>query len=136
MLNLEKVKQQMEKYGYEYDHNILCGHTKAKVKWVLPTGIVNAMAFEQATSYIFRFSNEGINLFPIQGDWDIAGDFFISWDQVKSFGVKNGLLENEMRLHTTEMKLEMKINKVVANNPWIKENLRYLKDQNYFYHQQ
>lgn len=31
MLNLEKVKQQMEKYGYEYDHNILCGHTKMGV---------------------------------------------------------------------------------------------------------
>ena len=31
------------------------------------------------------------------------------------------------------MKIEMKINKVVANNPWVKENLNYLKSKNYFY---
>lgn len=45
MLSLEKVKTQLQRYGYTYDDNILCGHTKSKVKWVLPTGVVNVMAF-------------------------------------------------------------------------------------------
>lgn len=54
MLSLEKVKNELKTFGYEYANNILCGHTKSKVKWVLPTGIVNVMAFEQATSYLFR----------------------------------------------------------------------------------
>ena len=31
------------------------------------------------------------------------------------------------------MKIEMKINKVVANNSWIKEDISYLKENNYFY---
>lgn len=135
MLSLEKVKTQLGKYGYEYSNNILCGHTKSKVKWVLPTGIVNVMAFEQATSYIFGFGTEGINLFPIQGDWDIADSLFIPWNKVVSFRMKNGLLENEMQLQTAEMRIEMKINKVVANNPWIKDNLHFLKEHNYFYQQ-
>ena len=39
MLSLEKVKNGLETFGYEYANNILCGHTKSKVKWVLPTGI-------------------------------------------------------------------------------------------------
>lgn len=44
MLSLEKVKNGLETFGYEYANNILCGHTKSKVKWALPTGIVNVMA--------------------------------------------------------------------------------------------
>ena len=72
MLSLEKVKSELEKYNYTYDNNILCGHTKSKIKWVLPAGIANVFAFEQATSYLFGFNAQGINLFPIQGDWNIA----------------------------------------------------------------
>lgn len=105
-----------------------------KVKWALPTGIVNVMAFEQATSYLFGFSDNGINLFPVHGDWDIADNLFIPWSEITSFKMKNGLLENEMILSTSAMKIEMKINKVVANNSWVKDNLNYLKSKNYFYH--
>ena len=133
MLSLEKVKSELKKYNYTYDNNILCGHTKSKIKWVLPTGIVNVLAFEQSTSYLFRFSSDGINLFPIQGDWNIADNLQISWDEVNNFKIKNGLLENEMLIETQSMKIEMKINKVVANNSWIKENISYLKEKNYFY---
>ncbi len=131
MLSLEKVKNELKTFGYEYANNILCGHTKSKVKWVLPTGIVNVMAFEQATSYLFGFSDNGINLFPVHGDWDIADNLFIPWSEITSFKMKNGLLENEMILSTSAMK----INKVVANNSWVKDNLNYLKAKNYFYHQ-
>ena len=46
--------------------------------------------------------------------------------------MKNGLLENEMVVESQSMKVEMKINKVVANNSWIKENINYLKENNFF----
>ena len=135
MLSLQKVKSELEAFGYMSDKNILCGHTKSKVKWVLPTGIVNVIAFERATSYLFGFSDNGINLFPIQGDCDIADNLFIPWNEITNFKMKNGLLENEMALSTSTMKIEMKINKVVANNSWIKDNINNLKAKNYFYHQ-
>jgi len=135
MLSLEKVKSELEKYNYTYDNNILCGHTKSKIKWVLPAGIVNVFAFEQATSYLFGFNAQGINLFPIQGDWNIADSLFISWDDITNFKMKNGLLENEMQVETQSMKIEMKINKVVANNCWVKDNINCLKDRNYFYNE-
>ena len=69
MLSLDKVKNELKEYNYTYENNILCGHTKSKVKWVLPTGVVNIMAFEQATSYLFGYSNKGINfsLFKVIG---------------------------------------------------------------------
>ena len=133
MLSLEKVKSELKKYNYAYENNILCGHTKSKIKWVLPTGIVNVLAFEQATSYLFGFSTRGINLFPVQGDWNIADNLFISWNDITNFKMKNGLLENEMQIQTQSMKIEMKINKIVANNSWVKDNINYLKERNYFY---
>lgn len=107
MLSLEKVKNGLETFGYEYANNILCGHTKSKVKWALPTGIVNVMAFEQATSYLFGFSDNGINLFPVHGDWDIADNLFIPWSEITSFKMKNGLLENEMILSTSAVKAKL-----------------------------
>ena len=134
MLNLEKVKSELKKYDFDYQKNILCGHTKSKVKWILPIGIVNIMAFEQATSYLFGFSEKGIDFFPIQGDWNIADHLFLSWNEITNFKIKNGLLENEMLIVTESMKIEMKINKIVANNNWIKENINYLKENHYFYH--
>ena len=30
------------------------------------------------------------------------------------------------------MKIEMKINKLITNNSWIKENINHLDDNNYF----
>ena len=91
------------------------------------------LSFEQATSYLFGFSEQGINLFPVSGDWNIADNLFISWNDVTNFKMKNGLLENEMQIQTQSMKIEMKINKIVANNNWIKDNINYLKERNYFY---
>ena len=133
MLNLEKVKKELARYNYRYDNNVLCGHTKSKVKWVLATGIVNVLAFEQATSYLFAFSDKGIDFFPVQGDWNIASNLHIPWDEIINFKMKNGLLENEMLIEMKTMTIEMKINKIVANNAWIKENISYLKSKNYFY---
>lgn len=133
MLSLEKVKTELGKYNYTYQNNILCGHTKSKIKWVLPAGVVNVMAFEQSTSYLFGFNTDGISLFPVQGDWNIADSLHIPWSEIKSFKMKNGLLENEMTIETSNMKIEMKVNKVVANNSWVKENISFLKEKNYFY---
>ena len=82
MLSLEKVKSELGILGYPYVNNILCGHTKSKVKWILPAGAMNVVAFEQATSYLFGFSDRGINLFPVQGDWEIAENLFLPWDQI------------------------------------------------------
>ena len=133
MLNLEKVIKEFKKYNYPYHDNILSGHTKSKVKWILPSGSASVIAFEQATSYLFGFNSEGITLFPIEGDWNIADSLLIPWKDIENFKMKNGLLEQEMTIKTKEMTIVMKINKNVVNNPWIKNNINGLKINNYFY---
>ena len=133
MLNLDHVKTELEKYQYSYHQNILVGHTKSKIKWVLPTGIGNILAFEQATAYLFGFQEKGVDFFLVTGDWKIASHLLIPWEDVISFRMKQGILENEMRIQTNSVNIVMKINKIVANNPWVKENINYLKENNYFY---
>ena len=109
---------------------------KSKVKWILPAGSASIIAFEQATSYLFGFNSEGVTLFPIEGDWNIADSLLIPWKEIEKFKMKNGLLEQEMIIKTKEMTITMKINKYVANNPWIKNNMNDLKINNYFYKEQ
>ena len=136
MLSLEKVQTELKKYNYPYNDNILSGHTKSKVKWILPARSASIIAFEQATSYLFGFNSEGVTLFPIEGDWNIADSLLIPWKEIEKFKMKNGLLEQEMIIKTKEMTITMKINKYVANNPWIKNNMNDLKINNYFYKEQ
>lgn len=136
MLNLEKVQTELKKYNYPYNDNILSGHTKSKVKWILPARSASIIAFEQATSYLFGFNSEGVTLFPIEGDWNIADSLLIPWKEIEKFKMKNGLLEQEMIIKTKEMTITMKISKYVVNNPWIKNNMNDLKINNYFYKEQ
>ncbi len=133
MLSLEKVQTELKKYNYPYNDNILSGHTKSKVKWILPARSASIIAFEQATSYLFGFNSEGVTLFPIEGDWNIADSLLIPWKEIEKFKMKNGLLEQEMIIKTKEMTITMKISKYVVNNPWIKNNMNDLKINNYFY---
>ena len=136
MLSLEKVQTELKKYNYPYNDNILSGHTKSKVKWIPPAGSASIIAFEQATSYLFGFNSEGVTLFPIEGDWNIADSLLIPWKEIEKFKIKNGILEQEMIIKTKEMTITMKISKYVVNNPWIKNNMNDLKINNYFYKEQ
>lgn len=132
MLNLEKVEKELEKYNFIYQDNIIPGHSVAKVNWILPVGPVMIQSSQKVTSYLFGFTKEGIHIFPVAGDWIIQDYALISWDIVEEFSMKKGLLENTMKIKTKEMNVTMKINKVVAGNAWVKENVKKLEDENYF----
>ena len=133
MLNLEKVKEELNKWNFNYKNNIVPGHSINKVKWVLPVGPVMVIASEQAASYLFGFDEKGIHIFPVEGNWNILDCGLIEWKSITKFEMKKGvLLENTMNITTNEMKVALKINKVVAGNPWVKENIRELEKLNYY----
>lgn len=133
MLNLEKVKEKLKNWGFDYKNNILPGHSINKVKWVLPVGPVMVVASEQATSYLFGFDEKGIYIFPVHGDWNILDCCLIEWENIIKFEIRKGiLLENTMNITTNEMNISLKINKVVAGNLWVKENIKKLENLNYY----
>ena len=114
MLNLEKVKEELNKWNFNYKNNIVLEHTTYKVKWVLPAGPVIVIASESATSYLFGFDEKGIHVFPVEGNWNILDCCLIEWENITKFAMKKGiLLENTMNITTNEMKLALKINKMI-----------------------
>ena len=133
MLNLEKVKEELNKWNFNYKNNIVPGHSTYKVKWVLPAGPVIVIASERVTSYLFGFDEKGIHVFPVEGNCNILDCCLIEWKNIIKFEMKKGiLLENTMNIMTNEMKVSLKINKMVAGNPWVKENIKELEKLNYY----
>ena len=109
------------------------GHTKAKIKWILPAGIINAAAFEQAESFFLYFAEDRIAIFPVTGDWEGGEPLEFTWDEIQEFNVNKGFLaENEMQLKAGKLDLKLKISKRVVNNPWVKENNAFLESVNYY----
>lgn len=52
---------------------------------------------------------------------------------LKKFEVKKGLLlENTMNIVTNEMNVSLKMNKTVVGNSWVKENVNYLEEFDYY----
>ena len=66
-----------------------------KNKIVLLTRIVNVIAFKQTILYLFGFNDYRIN-FSIQGNWCIADNLYIFWNEIANSKLKNRLLKNEM----------------------------------------
>lgn len=59
--------------------------------------------------------------------------FFIKVERMKKFEVKKGLLlENSMIIVTNEMNVSLKMNKTVVGNSWVKENVNYLEEFDYY----
>ncbi len=133
MLNFEKMKEELEKWAFDYKNNVVPGHSAYKVKWVLPAGPVMVMASEKVTSYLFGFDEKGVYVFPADEKWNILDCLLLEWKDVKEFKMKRGfLLENTMNIVTNEMNVSLKINRVVAGNPWVKENVNNLEALNYY----
>ena len=66
--------------------------------------------------------------------YNIIGKSFISWNYLKRFNFKKGLImEDEIQLQLENDKIEMKIPKSKAMNNWIKINNTYLIEHNHFY---
>lgn len=133
MLNFEKVKEELKKWNFNYKNNIVPGHSTYKVKWVLPAAPVTVIASEKVISYLFGFDEQGIYIFPVDGNYSILDCLLLEWKDIKEFEVKKGLLlENTMNIVTNEMSVSLKINKTVAGNSWVKENVKTLEELNYY----
>lgn len=69
-------------------------------------------SFEQFQSFFIYFDKEGISFFPLDmnNKYNIIGKSFISWNDLKRFNFKKGLImEDEIQLQLKNDKIEMKI---------------------------
>ena len=132
----EQLKALFEEYGLTDEHAVTFGHPKMKMKWVLPLPGVSVYSFEQFQPFFIYFDSEGISFFPLNEKNYAMGRSFIGWGDIKEFQFKKGLvMEDGIKVQGADFKIEMKIPKAKAMNPWVKENNAYLSENNYFYGQ-
>lgn len=132
----EQVKELIKKFELKDEKAITFGHPKMKIKWILPLPGMRISSFDQFQPFFIYFDNVGITFFPLDlnNKYQVMGKSFVSWSDLKSFNLKKGLLlEDEIQIELEQGKIEMKIPKTKAMNPWVKENNSYLADKNYFY---
>ena len=66
MLTFNDVEKIVKKYNYRYENNILFGINKVKVKSVIPLGPLTVYTYNEVHNFLFRFSDEGINIMKLK----------------------------------------------------------------------
>lgn len=135
----EKLKELIKKFELKDERAITFDHPKMKTKWILPLPGITVYFFEQFQPFFIYFDKEGISFFPLDmnNKYSIIGKSFISWNDLKGFNFKKGLIiEDEIQLQLENEKIKMKIPKSKAMNDWVKINNAYLIEHNHFYNKQ
>ena len=133
----ERLNEIIGEFNLNDEKAITFGHPKMKMKWVLPLVGANIYSVEQFQPFFIYFDKSGITFFPLDlnNKYQIIGKSFVAWNDLKSFKFKKGLLmEDKIELQLDDQKIEMKIPKSKAMNPWVKQNNEYLIKHNHFYH--
>ena len=133
MLTYEKLQNLILKYDIPYNHNIVPGHAKTKMNWVLPEDISNIEVFKQAEDFFLLFTETEIVIFPVTGDWEGEDPLELWWDEIQEFEMDKGFLtEDTMHLKAGKLELCLKISKRAVNNSWVKENNIFLESVNFY----
>lgn len=131
----ERIQEIMRQFGLQDKMAFTFGHPKAKFKWALPLPGVTVYSFEQFQPFLIYFDATGISFFPLNlnDKYKVIGRSYATWNDVQKFTFKKGLLmEDEVQIELANGKIQMKIPKSKAQNPWVKENNAYLIENNHF----
>lgn len=132
----EQLKELVKEFELKDEKAITFGHPKMKIQWILPLPGMMISSFDQFQPFFIYFDNTGITFFSLDlnNKYKVMGKSFVAWSDLKSFNFKKRLImEDEIQLQLNNGKLEMKIPKSKAMNPWVKENNEYLIEHNHFY---
>ena len=134
MLTFNDVEKIVKKYNYRYENNILFGINKVKVKSVIPLGPLTVYTYNEVHNFLFRFSDESINIMKLKsGKTDeVEDNTLISWKYIKELKIKKGLMSYNMAIILEGGKLEYTYNKFVLGNPWVKENIKWLEEVDFY----
>ncbi len=124
--NLENI---IEKYKITKTNNIIYGTNIPQAKAVIPTPWATYINFEQSAYYFFYFDEKGITIYPIDGSTYAE----IPWTDIVDFKMSHILILGKMTIKTKDNTYKFQINRKVIGCPWIKTNLNYLEENNYFY---
>ena len=128
MIN-EQLKNIIKKYKIEQTQNIIYGTNIPMPNAVVPTPWKNYIKFEESQFYFFYFDENGIKIYPRDGE----GYLEIPWSVIIDFSINHILFIGKMTIKTEYDTYKFQINRFVIGCPWIKANTQHLESVNYFY---
>lgn len=128
MIN-EQLQNVIKKYNIAKTENIIYGTNIPMPKAVIPTPWRTYIRFDQSQYYFFYFDEKGITLYLRDGS-DCAT---IPWSEIEDFKISKFLILGKMMIKTKTNTLKFQINRFVLGCPWIRDNTKYLEENNYFY---
>ncbi len=130
----DELEKLVIKYKIDDKKAITYGHFNVKTNFVLPLPGITIYEQTGLNFFFIYFDKNGITFFPLNEKNQVTSKSFISWNDIKDFKYKNGLLlEDEMIITLNNETLKVKIAKFKACNEWLKDNNTYLKSNNHFY---
>lgn len=128
MIN-DDFKNLIKKYNITETDKIICGTNIPKIKKVIPTPWEPYISFEEGKYYFFKFNNEGITIYSLDGE----NSETIYWHNVTDFEVSHIFIVGKMKIRTKTDEYVFQLNRFVLGCPWVSKNTKYLESQNYFY---
>ncbi len=119
----------IDKYKITKTNNIIYGTNIPMPNMILPTPWKTYIKFDNTEYYFFYFDEFGITIYPTDGSVCAT----IEWKQIKDFKVSHISILGKMTIKTTENTYKFQLNRMVIGCHWIKENTKYLENNNYFY---
>jgi len=128
MIN-KQLEEIINKYKITKTNNIIYGTNIPMPNMVLPTPLATYIRFDKTEKYFFYFDEEGITIYPIDGETYAR----IPWSEVEDFKMTHISIIGKMTIKTHNQVLKFQINRMVIGCNWIKRNREYLEENNYFY---
>ena len=125
----KQLENIIEKYWITQTNNIIYGTNIPMPNMVISTSWKNYIKFDESLSYFFYFDEEGITMYPRDGETYVM----ISWNEIIDFKMSHISILGKMTIQTKENTYKFQINRFVVGCPWIKINIRYLESKHYFY---
>ncbi len=125
----KQLEHVIEKYKITDTDGIIYGTNIPMPKAVIPTPWKTYIRFDQTEYYFFHFNEQGITLYPTNGETYAT----IPWKEVTDFKISHVSIIGKMTIKTKDNTYKFQINRFVLGCPWIKNNTKYLENNNYFY---
>jgi hypothetical protein len=114
---------------------VVFAYPKIKIRFVLPLPEFPIYSFEPFQPFFLSFEDQGITLFPLDlnHQYERLNPIVMPWEQIKQFHFHSGVLQHTITLAWKDSNMIFRVPKYKVGESWLKENLAYLYDHDYFY---
>lgn len=129
-LKVKNIEEHFNKIGKKISNNFVYGYENASTRSLFFLGALSAFNLK---SYIIAFYPEEITLAALTMTGKFKDSYInIKEEEIESIKIKKGLIQYKVIIKTLDEKFKLNFNKTIFKNPWQKENIRHMEDNNWY----